>query len=254
MTYAYVSLLFGNPKYAPGALAIGYMLKEELKQPHDLVLMVTPDIADSDIASLTRYWKIRRVQYIRADHIVDPAIPAHRSYYGLVCTKFNLLTLTEYDKVLFIDLSYLPLSGRIDQLFRLPTPAMAYVPQMLERDWDSLEPGKPIPEEQSLNVNACLMLFTPSLAEYSRLLYALATYKGPHFGWPEQQFLGHAYAGQITLIDPVYYCNRHRPLCDKDRCVGIKFLRSTKPWDLSSDELEECDRIWHSVRDRMGGT
>ena len=242
--YAIVSLLFGNDKYVPGALVLGKILKKFLKIKIDCILMITPDISNKSIKKLEKFWIIKKVKYLNFPNVISKRIPPHRKYYSKVFTKFHLFTLTKYSKVLFMDLSYIPLSKKILNIFNYKTPAMMFVPQFLtKKNKKRLKSGKIIPKDLSKYVNAALMLFTPNIDEFNKLIFILKKYKSPKLKFPEQEFLGNHYSGKIFFINPQYYCNKHTPKCTKS-CLGIKYLSSVKPWDTKKKERNQCEKIW----------
>jgi len=243
---AVVSLLFGSDKYVPGAIILGKTLKYILKLKLDCILMVTPDISERSIRRLKKYWIIKKVSYLDFPNALSKRIPPHRKYYSKMFTKLQLLTLTDYSKVLFMDLTYIPLSKKILNIFKYHTPAMMYVPQFIASNRKRLKTNKIIPNDLSKNVNAGLMLFEPNLQEFCHLLGILKKYRSPKLRFPEQQFLGNYYAGKIYLINPRYYCNKHTPKCT-NKCLGIKYLSNVKPWDKKETERNECEKIWYNL-------
>jgi len=247
MKYAYVSLLFGKGNYYEGAYLLGKLLNK-FSPKIDRILLVTPDVPEKNIKKIENLWKIKEVKYLEFPKILSKKIPEGRKYYSKVFTKFHLFNLTEYKKILFVDLSYMPLSNKINQLFNYPTPSSAFEIWRLKNK--DINPKQIITtkmlKEAEYNLNGSLMLFKPSTNEFNKIINKLENYEGEKLYYPEQQFLGYYYENKVHLIDPLYYCNIEYPQCNNE-CYGIKLLSKKKLWDKNKKSYDKCDILWHNI-------
>lgn len=253
--YAYVSLLFGDGSYVPGALLLGYMLKYILKLPEDRILMVTPDISKYNINKLKLFWKITKVDYIYAPNIISSFVK--RKEFHKMFTKYNCLKLTNYYKILFLDLDYLPISRKIRKLFNLNTPATTFLNQPSYITNNYKIPYELI-KKNNYDVSFGLMLLKPDSNQFNKIIYKMKKYNGPKFMHPEQQYLGYTIKTWYG-IDIKYHCSRWEYLCNEKKCYGITITYYLKPWFFSLDIIKtlskkkeiygelQCIYIWHKI-------
>jgi FkbM family methyltransferase len=122
--YAYVSLMFKKPGYLPGMLTMIKSLQDN-GTTHDIVVMLTDDLPDEVGAILRRAGAIVvTVPYIEKKEldINRHIMTRYGDWAHVAFTKFNMLNLTQYDKVLFIEPDEHD-DENIDELFQRPTPA-----------------------------------------------------------------------------------------------------------------------------------
>merc|ERR1712218_385959 len=101
-----------------GALVLGAGLRASGTK-HDLVLLHTDDIPQSALQLLSRVWSLRLVDFVSADQNLFCMLG---SRFEGVFTKLHVLALTEYTKVLLLDLDIAVIQCP-DDLFSLPAPA-----------------------------------------------------------------------------------------------------------------------------------
>ena len=111
-----------------GALALAAGLRISGSK-HDLVLLHTDDIPQSAVDVLSNVWSLRLVEFVYAHERLFNAVG---SRFEGVFTKLHVLGLTEYTKVLMLDLDIAVL-GCPDDLFALPAPAALH-----RRQWGAL--------------------------------------------------------------------------------------------------------------------
>lgn len=128
MKNAFVLLVMKGNRYVNGAIVVAYQMKK-FKTKADIVCMITSDV---DAKELNKYFdKIVKVPYIALDikrKIVEKnkrenfLIDRYSNWINVSFTKWNCLSLTEYDKVCFIDADTLPIAN-MDSVFDLDCPA-----------------------------------------------------------------------------------------------------------------------------------
>jgi alpha-N-acetylglucosamine transferase len=107
--------------YFFGALCLGWSIRRS-GSPHDRVLLVTSDVPYEYRNILSLVWRLHEVT--RVEHVRQLAsIPAWRNWrFASVFTKLHCVSLTDYDKVLIMDLDVLIVKN-IDHVFKLRAPA-----------------------------------------------------------------------------------------------------------------------------------
>ena len=117
--YAYVAVLWGyDTGFVLGALVLGAGLRASGTK-HDLVLLHTDDIPQSAVELLSKVWRVRLVDFVYADQKLFNTVG---SRFEGVFTKMHVLALTEYAKIVVLDLDIAVLACP-DELFKLPAPA-----------------------------------------------------------------------------------------------------------------------------------
>jgi Alpha-N-acetylglucosamine transferase len=124
--YAYVTLLMLGDSYLPGILTLGYSIRK-MGSEIDTIVMVTNDVSNhARELILTIYTKIIDVPYIiPIDGIIKRPLVKRYPHYLKTFTKLNILNLTQYSKVFFLDADSITLKY-FDSLFNLEPPAAVY--------------------------------------------------------------------------------------------------------------------------------
>jgi hypothetical protein len=197
--YAYVAALWGSGMgFVLGALVLGFALKRTGTK-HDLVLLHT-NLPERICAWLGRIWQLKQVDYIDASSSMF-GYGKDGCRFGGVFTKLHALSLTEYDKVLMLDLD-LAIIDCPDELFKLEAPAA------LRRGPHHHEHGKPIDGRcwfgsseygwlQFGGINAGVMLLKPNWYVFERALRDVKSDVHPEHipgGGPEQDYLSRLFA------------------------------------------------------------
>ncbi len=111
---AFCAILLGSSvnDYIKYVMTLGYSLYHNNINKYDLVCIITRDIDDIN----RRYLSIYYNKLIEVDYI---------SYNGCDLTLLMCLSLTEYDKVVYLD-PFIIVASSIDSLFDLRTPASIF--------------------------------------------------------------------------------------------------------------------------------
>ena len=231
MQYAYVTFLMRGDGYLPGALVLGYVLRQQ--SSIDRICLVTDDVSNAAITALkTLYTNVIQIDKLQFKKTVKTG----RRDRNLLPTRFKALCLSEYDKIILLDADVLPLAD-YDSLFELNTPAGIIMEEKTssyslgEKDgenhkwsWHDLyEPicphGTPIPKNltdkvrlntANMGVNSGLWVLHPSMDEYENLIAAMKEKEivslVKNFPWPEMQLATLIWSGRWTNID-IRYCS-----------------------------------------------
>ncbi|CAL1147161.1 unnamed protein product, partial [Cladocopium goreaui] len=118
--FAYATLLYGmGVEYFLGALVLGWSLQANGCQETRL-LLYTEDVPEVFLDALQVYWTLHQVEYLHSDPSLY--VDKDRSRFQAVFTKIQVLSCTDYSKVLMMDLDML-VRGNLDELFQLRAPA-----------------------------------------------------------------------------------------------------------------------------------
>ena len=246
--FAYVFLLYGNSEYFLGTLIAGFTLKKT-RTVHDSVLMVTSDVPREQIKLLKEYFtKIVEVTYINShpsNFVKDD------TRFTQVFTKLHLFNLTEYDKVLMLDVDIFIIQN-IDHLFELPTPSAHYRNKKLEH-------GKQIStdliriDNNRINggVNAGTMLLKPDKKEFKIMVDEISKPLKYKLLGPEQDYLSYRYRDKIYHLDFSYCCkfDIDKEMRWYDYSVHdiyiLQYSWIFKPWDLI---LDNKHKVLHALK------
>ena len=254
--YAYVAVLWGyDTGFVLGALVLGAGLRASGTK-HDLVLLHTDDIPQSAVELLSKVWRVRLVDFVYADQKLFNTVG---SRFEGVFTKMHVLALTEYAKIVVLDLDIAVLACP-DELFKLPAPAALhrrargndhgaalngrtiYVGDNLDSESNCFEWG------QSGGINAGVMLLEPNMALYERTMKDLVMPLHPSHisgSGPEQDYLSRILAPWWTHIGAGYNFQLHRTFHALDAVVdSFNYLSWATPelyterLSLSMDEIK----------------
>ena len=126
--YAYVFLVMKGDDYSIGAMVAAHSLKKT-ETKNDIICMVTNDVSVSAINKLKLFFnQVILVNYIKfkTKEIKFKKIKKmYRDWISSSFTKWNILTLKKYEKVMFLDADLI-VKSNIDHLFELKTPAATF--------------------------------------------------------------------------------------------------------------------------------
>jgi len=206
--YAYVITLWGSaPDYILGAMVLGHSLKRSGSR-HALVCLHTRDVAPASLRLLSHHWNCRLIEHVPAclDKLSFQQ-PNQEHRFDKVFTKLRALSLTEYEKVLVMDID-LVVRSNIDELFELPAPAAL---RRGMNEW-KLRTGDPIDGRaffggkdsspqwswgQGTGINAGVMLLSPSSHALEQMLEEISEPNHPSHArgnGPEQDYLSRYWA------------------------------------------------------------
>lgn len=234
--YAYVALLYKTSIYYLGALMLAKSLRDT-KTKAKLVLMYK-DVSDEQLNELKKYYD----ELINVDYILAPKLIHNypESRFKEVFTKFNCFKLTQYDKILMIDIDMLVVQN-MDHLFELKTPAALKRGPKIYKNGEKISINEFERDGKMISgINAGLMLFEPNMKTFNDIM---KTIQNPPKTYvpardPEQAFISwyyrdkwynisHLYNYQFTLgtIFPHKYNQTQKPF-------NIHYSSPTKPWNF----------------------
>jgi lipopolysaccharide biosynthesis glycosyltransferase len=250
--YAYVTVLYGNNIYLTGALVLGYTLMKT-NTIFDRVILVTHDVSDKYRSYLrTIYTHIISIEYTQ---VSSEIFAEQHTRFRDVFTKLECLALTQYDKIILLDLDMI-VAKNMDHIFNLRPPAACvkkyYVPY-----------GKRIPTNLICrqgrlvgSINAGLMLLKPDATEWRDIKSDI--FKNDQinkYKYPEQDYLSLRYCSEWTSITFNYnfqfgLTNRVKK-CHYgiDDIYVIHYSSSYKPWnDLIADRIMDREEMEFKTR------
>lgn len=126
--YAIATLVMGGDTYVPAAIALAKSILTHVKMDTmELVCLITSDVESRDI--LRRYYHhVHIVEKITVSNIPKLGGTSAMKIYHWISdapTKWNILALDSYEKVLFLDADMIVLQD-ILELFHLDTPAAMF--------------------------------------------------------------------------------------------------------------------------------
>ena len=116
--FAYVINLWGSSaSYVLGALVLGHSIRRT-KTRHALVCLHTDDVPPHFLALLAKVWDCRCVGHVESTWKLSVNEPR----FEKVFTKLRGMSLTEFEKILVLDIDML-VRANVDELFELMPPA-----------------------------------------------------------------------------------------------------------------------------------
>ena len=117
--YAYVWALFKGDRYLAGVLISAWSIKRT-NTKYDLICLVTPDVSNIGRKELAKICnKVIEINYIR---VTRPKLKTtrqkelYKTWIDVSYTKWNILNLTQYKKVFFLDADTI-VTKNIDSVF-----------------------------------------------------------------------------------------------------------------------------------------
>jgi len=249
--YAYVALLMGDSPYFLGALVMGYSLKT-VNTNYDIVIMVTPDVPNDQKEVLKDFYHyVIDIDFITIDKRLIKNYETNR--FKDVFTKLQCLTLTQYNKIIMIDIDMLVVKN-MDHLFDLKAPAASL------RKYDLIN-GQKIPQHLIVKnnkliggINAGLMLLQPDQNEYNDIVKDLLQTDKEREAYdnPEQDYLSYRYSKDWTNVSFLY--NFQFGLTDRAKKYdpndihNIHYSSRLKPWRIIFKPEETWSWIKEDIR------
>ena len=249
--YAFVTFVCSGDAYIPGAIMVAYGLKHLQQVRQRVIVLVTPDVSAQGQKTLRKWFdEVREVPYI------EMPLKTTESRFQKIYTKLNILRLTEYDKIVYIDADLFPIRN-FTHLLTLPAPAAN---NDIMPPANLLTPparhGERLSErETSCNlprfagINAGLMVLEPSEKAFQDMMRDLPN--TPYHCWPEQRWITKYYSGKWTHIHPRfnYQTTAHEsmgsPACVKN-VFGLHFTGAGKPWQDEIKKPSKATRFWQA--------
>jgi hypothetical protein len=230
--YAWCLAIWGKPQYLVGAIATAHSLRE-VKTKHDIVLLYNKlDLTPFSLKSTKLFDLIQEVPLLEIQAVPMPSKRQNQLYKGFfsttVCTKWQCLRLTQYNKVMFSDSDAI-FRRNADHLFSLPAPAgcfnnpfaQSWIPKRgIFDSYGRLKHSEPVPRkaiqdglEKGTVVGGFLVLLEPSLEnlqQYTKWIQEHKPYGHPncHSVVDEQsitEFYSEIKKITWTNIDQLYY-------------------------------------------------
>ena len=213
--HAYVTTLWGEGSgFVLGALVLGQALLQT-RTKHELVLLHTNDVSQHSLRLLGRVWTLYLVDYVAANE--NLFLGGSCSRFSGVFTKLHALGLTQFEKVLLLDID-LAILGSMDALFDLEAPAALWRGQA-----QTMEHGFPIDGRcffggadvdwvQTGGINAGVMLLAPDAGVHQRMLREVEAISHPERiagAGPEQDYLSRYFAPHWHHLSVMYNCQLH---------------------------------------------
>eukprot|EP00438_Fugacium_kawagutii_P024258 Skav223119 [mRNA] locus=scaffold419:814285:816066:- [translate_table: standard] len=276
--YAYLICLWGaSSEYMVGAMVLGASIRKTGSK-HDRVCLYTEDVPEEHIQRLSKLWSCRLMTHV--DAATDKlSFPDNEERFAKVFTKLRGLGLTQYEKVLMMDIDLLVRSN-IDDLFELPAPAAL---RRGMNEWGQCRHGQPVDgrsfflgEEKSMprwswgqgtGINAGVMLWQPNQDVLDQMLAEVSEPNHPEHvrgNGPEQDYLSRYWADSPwTYIAPQYNFQLHQMFFalhpdrvqfaeranllqnpDEVRVVHFSGKPTAKPWHRVLDQ--QWEEFWPS--------
>ena len=251
VTYAYVAAIWGEGSglsgFVVGALVLATALRRRGTR-HDLVLLHTADVPAQALEMLSKCWKLHLVEYVAASKSL---FGCKDKRFDGVFTKLHVLGLTDYDKVLMLDIDLAVLRCP-DALFELPAPAA------MRRGYSAHVHGGRMHGRsffggfadnwgQCGGINAGVMLLKPDTELHKRALKEVQMPVHPEHiagGGPEQDYLSRFYASYPwTHISVLYNFQLHHVFYALEAAILHVTGASGPPdhWAHVDDDSTDCD-------------
>eukprot|EP00127_Corallochytrium_limacisporum_P004862 Clim_evm6s191 gene=Clim_evmTU6s191 len=242
---AYATLLYGDAIL--GARVLGQSLRETGTE-HDLVIIVTEDVTSEQIELLTRDgWIVKRIRSLPNPYENAPA------HFNKVISKLYMWTLTEYERVVYLDLDTLVLSN-IDELFD----CAQFCASVRHSDM----------------FNSGVMVLKPDMELFEDMvnnLQTMGSYTGGDQGFLNEYFNTLRYAPMFNPKNPEPKRGVQRLSAGYNADVAMYYLRgewlfmpeqlkiihytllSSKPWKWWGYPLLDLNWEWNRHRERLQG-
>ena len=249
--YAYVTTLWGEGSgFVLGALVLGQALLQTGTK-HELILLHTNDVSQHSLRLLGRVWTLYLVDYVDANE--NLFLGGSCSRFSGVFTKVHALGLTQFEKVLLLDID-LAILGSMDELFDLEAPAALWRGQA-----QTMEHGFPIDGRcffggagvdwvQIGGINAGVMLLAPDDVVHQRMLREVEAISHPERiagAGPEQDYLSRYFAPHWHHLSVIYNWQLHHMWYGLDNAVqeytGV-WRDATQP-DITYGSLLYCSSL-----------
>eukprot|EP00927_Polykrikos_kofoidii_P000990 TRINITY_DN10362_c0_g1_i1.p1 TRINITY_DN10362_c0_g1~~TRINITY_DN10362_c0_g1_i1.p1 ORF type:complete len:1105 (-),score=146.40 TRINITY_DN10362_c0_g1_i1:159-3473(-) len=206
-----VAVAYGLQQLITDALVLGHSLYRHCAVRRR-ILLVTNTVMESPGAHVLHiFWEIRETNHVK----VNPSrLDRCEERFHDVFTKLRALELTEFAKIVVLDLDIL-VRRNIDDLFAFEAPAAVFrgnanVPDGQKRRGETLFKRN---GERRGGINAGVMVLEPSQEEFSRLEFALREREHPSFSsttGPEQDLLTEWYTDKWTKLHVKYNYQLHQ--------------------------------------------
>lgn len=242
--YAYVNLMYGDNDYFLGTLVFIVSLINT-KPKYDTLLLYTHDVPKYKLDILKKYYtKMKEITYI--DAITS------RTRFKEIFTKLKIFTLTEYEKIIYLD-NDMFVNKNIDHVFdKYDAPAGVALSENLD-----FTDGEKV-EKKNVVFNAGFWLIKPSMTDYKEMFYNLKNFNTTKE--LEQEYVSYFYNQKWTNISYLYNfqfslsslnSNKKRTIAYKntklDEVYVIHYSTSFKPWNIVSNTSIINTKDWVKI-------
>lgn len=291
---AWVTLVMGGVRYVPGALALAQSLRQ-VGTRFDIVCMVTADVPVYERNRLKKvFHQVLEVPVLSCSQVRPMRGKKQRNLYPdsfvtTIFTKWNALTLSQYDKVACVDADII-FRRNSDELFFLTTPAGTFVnPWSPDSRYGLLEHGDEIGPDairrayrdpHGFVVFGSLVLLQPEEKAFDRVRETLELHSEPYgtnfkcSNGPDELLITEIYVPRSNQtmpyanwvhIDPRYHLipwKVYEPPVgaagNVGQASGLHYFGGEKPWEMQRQEwpdLEYWWGIWDTLPDdvKQGG-
>ena len=262
--------MFGGDSYLEGVLTLAYsIMKTNTK--HDIVCMVTDDVSN-DAKTKMKNMGIRIIEVPYLDFKRDQKrllkrYPLISRYY----TKWNILNLTEYDKVLFLDADLIVIKS-IDHVFTdFKSPGSRFVTanpeisKIIKKHDNSkglhFSPSlikRLLRSAVSWTIDGGLVLLQPNEKHYKKYIKMMKTHTHVGIGGTDEYSLikymslyDNGPKKTWTNLGDIYSCVQwskyHK--CNKDNSYILNFYGKPKPW--YKENTYEDSSVWRTINTEM---
>ena len=243
--YAYVNLMYGNNDYFLGTLIFIISLMKT-KPKYDTILLYTFDVPKYKIDILKKYYTItKEITYIDIKK-------TSRARFKEIFTKLKIFTLTDYEKVLYLD-NDMYVNKNLDHVFeKYNTPAGVAINEDME-----FKDGEQV-YKKNVVFNAGFWLIKPSLSSYKKMFYNLKNfdtnkeleqeYVSYFFNkkWTNISYL-YNYQFSLASLDPEKERTKIYKKTKIDQVYVIHYSTSFKPWNILSDTSLLKKKEWIKI-------
>lgn len=264
--YAYCVVLFGGDEYVPGAIVLAQSIKNSGSVIPKVVL-VTDDVTMLDELRLV-FDVVRKIDYIEhptAELRTKKQQARYSSWISKSYTKWQVLDLCEYDKVLLLDADIIVVKN-MDEVFDRPTPAACFANAWSDHCksfyGENLQDGDPIRREDIQRALygdgfvciAAVVLVTPNKEDYQQMFTNLFAEKV--YGLGQKCMSGHDERLIATTLrdwhhmSPKFQAVMRYPKLTEGMEIFAHHYVGDNPWDMARDEWEDL-RDWWIVVDQL---
>lgn len=280
--YAWVTLVMRGDNYVPGALVLAYSLKC-LGTKADIICMVTNDVsthAKEQLAAVfTRVIVVPYLEHPTGEWKTSKQKKIYSCWANQSFTKWQCLSLTEYEKVCFIDADMLAITP-CDSVFQLSTPAGTFSNPWQQRHplYANLKPGLRVSPDlvhsaltsgSAMVANGGCILLTPSKEDHIDFQRWLTRdkifgkqWEHTCFSSKDEQSICAFYAlvrkQSWTQISKNFQYLSWKPEWNDGPTIRFLHYMMRKPWMLKNDMISRADkrnefmtwtdaRLWWSV-------
>lgn len=284
---AWVWCVFGGKRYLSGLFPSVYSLIGKSK--YHRVLLYTRDVITNDkdevdqclLKTFTLFFdKIVEVEYITfhsKDMKTKKQNDIYKSWIDKSYTKWNLLNLTDYNKVMFIDSDVIFLEN-IDTLFDLPCPSGTFSSPWGNRfvkdgginlDMYPVNHGEKISHKtitktvkygkNTVAVIGTMVLLKPDKTHFQQLIDYIQTnipygYKGCNSGFDEQSIT--LFYSSVLNMDWYFIHQRYNYipwktnwLSKEDVPCVYHYFNKQKPWEMNEEEYPDLKSFYDVCRE-----